>query len=174
VTTPTLERHLSTDFRTARDRCRPSLRHSAASTPVAVTSSYSALKHPIELRSSEFIVRMIVVATCVSRSWISYDSRERGTQWVYQPSLLASKTALHHGVEYFNGQPALPMPLRELLTDTCAHCGHAMLHWIRSIDALEREVASLDSTIVERQRNLDSHMAALRRCSPKLSRNNVG
>ena len=72
---------------------------------------------------------------------------------------MASKTALHRGVEFFNEQPALPVPLRELLTDTCATCGHAALHWLDTIDTLEQRIMELDQQIAAHQQKLDVHLA---------------
>jgi hypothetical protein len=55
------------------------------------------------------------------------DARERNQEWGRQELLKESLKKLHTGVEYFNGAPALPNPLRVLLTDTCATCGHTTL-----------------------------------------------
>lgn len=86
------------------------------------------------------------------------DARERDKEWARQQAFRASITALTRGVEFFNGEPALPMPLRELLTDTCTTCGHAELQWAGPINALEQEILALTKQIDERRVYLESHL----------------
>ncbi len=61
--------------------------------------------------------------------------------------MAASLTAIKRGVEYFQGQPALPHPLRELLTDTCSACGHAELQWPGALPELEGEIEKAEALI---------------------------
>jgi hypothetical protein len=86
------------------------------------------------------------------------EGRARDAEWGRQQALAASKVALHRGVEVINGQPVLPGPLGAFLTDTCATCGHAKVHWPGTIDELQQEIAALDKTIAERQVYLGSHL----------------
>jgi hypothetical protein len=75
------------------------------------------------------------------------DRRERDREWERQEALRASLTAIDRGVEYFNARPALPAPLRALLTDTCAHCGHSELTWDGALPDLEAKVAEAERQI---------------------------
>lgn len=84
------------------------------------------------------------------------DAREREKEWARQQALSASLTALQRGVEYFNGHPAIPSPLRALLTDTCATCGHASFEWPGPLSFLDQEIATLDKTLSELQGRLES------------------
>lgn len=75
------------------------------------------------------------------------DRREQTHQWARQNMLRASLTAIERGVEYFNGHPALPDPLRELLTDTCATCGHAEVLWPGPLGLLEEKIEKAEQVI---------------------------
>jgi hypothetical protein len=92
------------------------------------------------------------------------DARERDRAWEHQNAVAASKIALHRGVEYFGGKPALPGPLRELLTPPpCASCGRSHeAFWPGPISALEAELKALDKQIAEAEFWLDSHLGSAR------------
>ena len=67
-----------------------------------------------------------------------------------QADLAASLTALRSGVEYLpGGEPRLPNALRNLLTDTCATCGHSTLAWAGSLAALNEQIAAAEKRIAE-------------------------
>lgn len=87
------------------------------------------------------------------------DARASTAEWARQNELAASLTAIKRGVEYFNGQPALPGPLRELLTDVCAHCGHAELKWPGPLGPLEEDVEKAEALIATGSASLASLVA---------------
>jgi hypothetical protein len=92
------------------------------------------------------------------------DDRASKAAWERSNALAAAKTALHRGVEWFNGRPALPGPLRELLTPPpCAACHRPHeVFWPGPIAALESEIAALDKAIAEAQMWLDVHLGSAR------------
>ena len=75
------------------------------------------------------------------------DRREQTAEWTQQNGLRASLTAIEHGCEWFNGVPALPEPLRGLLTDTCSACGHVTYAWTGPLPDLEQKIADAEATI---------------------------
>lgn len=107
------------------------------------------------LRAAEKTIDQQIAAAADWRTIV--DPRARDAEWARQQTLPAAKRALHSGVEYFNGHPALPEPLRGLLTDTCASCGHAEVLWPGPISLLEAEIASLTTQIQEHETLLASH-----------------
>ena len=74
------------------------------------------------------------------------DRKARTAAWAHSNALLASLQALHRGVEYFGGRPALPDPLRELLVEA---------EWPGAIPAVEQAITKLDATIRVHQAQLD-------------------
>ena len=92
------------------------------------------------------------------------DGRASSAEWVRQTGVIASKTALHRGVEYFNGKPALPSPLRELLTPPpCAACQRPHdVFWPGPIPELEAEITALDKQIAEAQWRINTHLGSAR------------
>lgn len=86
------------------------------------------------------------------------DSRASTAEWARQNGLSAALVTIDRGCEYFGGAPALPGPLRALLTDICPHCGDAKLKWFGPLEPLEE-------AIVEAERQLSlvpGSIAALR------------
>lgn len=87
------------------------------------------------------------------------DPRARDAEWGRQSGLASSLTALHQGVEFFNGVPALPSELRSRLTTTCDSCGHGELHWLGSLTALDSDIANAKQQISTLRSGLDSLVA---------------
>lgn len=80
------------------------------------------------------------------------DDRASKAEWARQNGLTASLAAIQRGVEYFNGQPALPQPLRELLTEICPHadCPHGgaeKIQWPGALSLLQEELDRADAVI---------------------------
>ena len=88
------------------------------------------------------------------------DPRAREAEAARQRTLAASKNALHRGVDFVNGLPALPTPLAALLTSTCVTCGHSETAWPGSIDALVEQIADLDARIGKARRQLAIYVGA--------------
>jgi len=86
------------------------------------------------------------------------DSHLRDKEWGRQEALAASLRAIQDGVEYLNGAPCLPGPLRALLTDTCPHCGDVKLSWQGPLPAVEKKIAESAGRIAEQQAQLASLM----------------
>jgi hypothetical protein len=82
-----------------------------------------------------------------ARSTIEKQIEDAPDQWERQEELRASLTAIDRGVGYFNARPALPAPLRALLTDTCTSCGHSELSWSGPLPDLEDKVAEAERQI---------------------------
>lgn len=91
------------------------------------------------------------------------DARERLTEENRQRWLADSLTALQRGVgTHPNGAPMLPIPLRALLTDTCASCGHAELTWTGPLPGLEDEIAKAEQAIAAGPSSLASLRASIK------------
>ena len=84
------------------------------------------------------------------------DRRESTHAWAQQNALRASIRAIEQGVESFAGQPALPVPLRELLSDTCASCGHVTVMWSAPLPTLEEKVDKAEQVIASAPASLAS------------------
>lgn len=89
------------------------------------------------------------------------DARAQRHEWERQNALAASLTAIARGVEYFNGHPALPTPLRELLTDVCPHCNHGELLWLGPLSELEGKIAKAKAVIAAAPNTLASIRASV-------------
>jgi hypothetical protein len=70
----------------------------------------------------------------------------------------ASLRALRQGVPFINGQPMLPAPLVQALTETCPTCGHAEVLWRGPIPEIEAQLANLTAKRDGYQRQLDDAM----------------
>lgn len=91
------------------------------------------------------------------------DNRARDAEYDRQRWLADSLTAIQHGVPYHanTGQPALPIPLRALLTDTCASCGHEMLKWQGPLGPLDEEIEKAEAVIATGPASLASLRASV-------------
>jgi hypothetical protein len=93
------------------------------------------------------------------------DSRARDGAWARQEAITASLKAIRVGVEYFNGEPAVPAPLAALLMDTCPSgdlCPHGrkgVLQWHGSLPAIEEQIAEAQQRISHAHAHLAHYRA---------------
>jgi len=82
-----------------------------------------------------------------------------------QNALIAAKTALHVGVQYFDGHPVLPEPLRALLTPPpCGTCHRPYdVAWHGPIDVFEAELKQLDKEIADAEASVSRHAESAER-----------
>lgn len=93
------------------------------------------------------------------------DERARDAQWISTTGLRASLTTLERGAEYFAGVPALPAPLRALLTpEPCETCKrpHETFWPGPSLPDLDRLIAEQDDLIARASAQIDRHVADAR------------
>jgi hypothetical protein len=91
------------------------------------------------------------------------DSRARDAEYNRQRWLADSLPAIQRGVGIYpnTGQPALPGPLREALTDVCPHCGEAKLKWNGPLPELEEAIAEAEKVIAAGPASLASIRASV-------------
>ena len=88
------------------------------------------------------------------------DRQDRDKAFGHSEALANSLKILRQGCnEYWNGHPALPGPLREVLTDRCTSCGHEELLWAGSIKQLEDQIAKLQAKRAKLQAELETAMS---------------
>lgn len=84
------------------------------------------------------------------------DFHEQKREWERQVGLASSFKVLtgRMGVNYFGGLPALPSPLKELMSEFCtfAGCPHGRtpyIHWSGALPALDEKIAEAEKAIAD-------------------------
>lgn len=92
------------------------------------------------------------------------DPSERDREADRQRGLGDSLVAIERGVGYHanTGEPALPGPLRKLLTPpACVTCGHVpRVAWVGPLPELEAAIAQAEKTIAEVHEGIRGHIAS--------------
>jgi hypothetical protein len=86
------------------------------------------------------------------------DARTRDLEWGRQETLKASKKALLNGVEYFNGYPAVPNPLRVIFGVIVDAQGRSSSPWYGSLPEIDEEIARLKPVCDERRQAFEQHL----------------